>query len=382
MSKESKTMKKKVILGLSGGVDSSVAAYLLVKDGYDVEAVFMRNWDSATNHDLLGNPTANDEICEQEKDYQDALLVANKLGIKLHKVDFINDYWDRVFSYFLDEYKKNRTPNPDVLCNNEIKFKAFVDYAKKYNPDYIAMGHYAQIDHSDDHPKLKRAFDLNKDQTYFLSQLKEEQLKNVLFPIGHLDKKEVRKIAIEQNLATATKKDSTGICFIGERHFSDFLSNYLPAKPGLMKKMDGTVIKEHRGLMNYTIGQRKGLGIGGSKEDQGAWYVVGKDLKTNTLYVEPNAEDQHLYSDSALITDVIWRGPKIEGKMTAKFRYRQKDHQVDIKWIDDHSILVSYPQHIRSVTPGQVCAFYQDEICLGAGFIQEAYMDKKIRQYS
>ncbi len=382
MLKESDKMKKKVIIGLSGGVDSSVAAYLLLKDGYDVEAVFMRNWDSATNQDILGNPTAYDEICEQEKDYQDALLVANKLGIKLHKVDFIEDYWDRVFSYFLDEYKKNRTPNPDVLCNNEIKFKAFVEYAKKFNPDYIAMGHYAQIDHSGSHPKLKRAFDNNKDQTYFLSQLKEEQLKNVLFPIGNIDKKEVRKIAMEQGLATATKKDSTGICFIGERHFNDFLSNYLPAQPGLMKKMDGTVIKEHRGLMNYTIGQRKGLGIGGSKEDQGAWYVVGKDLKTNTLYVEPNEEDPHLYSDAALITDVIWRGPKIDGHMTAKFRYRQKDHPVSIQWVNDTTILVSYPQKIRSVTPGQVCAFYQDEICLGAGFIQEAYMDKKIRQYS
>ena len=375
-------MKKKVIIGLSGGVDSSVAAYLLKKDGYDVEAVFMRNWDSATNQDLLGNPTFDDEICEQEKDYQDAVLVANKLGIKLHKVDFIEDYWDRVFTYFLDEYKKNRTPNPDVLCNNEIKFKAFVDYAQKFNPDYIAMGHYAQIDHSGPYPKLKRAFDSNKDQTYFLSQLKEEQLKNVLFPIGHLDKKEVRRIAIEQDLATATKKDSTGICFIGERHFNDFLSNYLPAQPGLMKKIDGTVIKEHRGLMNYTIGQRKGLGIGGSKDDTGAWYVVGKDLITNTLYVEPNDEHQHLYSDSALITDVIWRGEKIDGQMTAKFRYRQKDHKVDVKWIDDTTILVSYPQKIRSVTPGQVCAFYQNDTCLGAGFIQEAYMDKKIRQYS
>ncbi len=382
MLKESEKMKKKVIIGLSGGVDSSVAAYLLIKDGYDVEAVFMRNWDSATNHDLLGNPTFDDEICEQEKDYQDALLVANKLGIKLHKVDFIEDYWDRVFTYFLDEYKKNRTPNPDVLCNNEIKFKAFVDYAQKYNPDYIAMGHYAQIDYSDIYPKLKRAADLNKDQTYFLSQLKEEQLKNVLFPIGHLDKKEVRRIAIEQDLATATKKDSTGICFIGERHFNEFLSNYLPAQPGLMKKLDGMIVKKHKGLMNYTIGQRKGLGIGGSKSDTGAWYVVGKDLLTNTLYVEPNDEHPHLYSDSALITDVIWRGPKIDGAMTAKFRYRQKDHSVNIKWIDEKTVFVSYPQKVRSVTPGQVCAFYQNDTCLGAGFIQEAYMDKKIRQYS
>jgi tRNA-uridine 2-sulfurtransferase len=374
--------KKKVIIGLSGGVDSSVAAYLLLKDGYDVDAVFMRNWDSAANHDFKGNPTTYDEVCEQEKDFQDAQLVADKLGIKLHKVDFIEDYWDRVFSYFLDEYKKNRTPNPDVLCNNEIKFKAFVDYAKKFNPDYIAMGHYARIDLTGDYPKLLRAIDSNKDQTYFLSQLKEEQLKNVMFPIGEIDKKEVRRIALEQNLATASKKDSTGICFIGERHFNQFLSNYLPAQPGKMKRLDGTILKDHHGLMNYTIGQRKGLGIGGSKDELGAWYVVGKDLKTNTLYVEPDFDHPHLYSDSALITDVIWRGPKINGKMTAKFRYRQKDNDVDVQWIDDHTVLVSYPQTIRAITPGQVCAFYQGEVCLGSGFISEAYMDKKTRLYS
>jgi tRNA-uridine 2-sulfurtransferase len=375
-------MRKKVIIGLSGGVDSSVAAYLLLKDGYDVEAVFMRNWDSATNRDVLGNPTVFDEVCEQEKDYMDALEVANKLGIILHKVDFIEDYWDRVFAYFLDEYKKNRTPNPDVLCNNEIKFKAFIDYAKKFQYDYIAMGHYARIDHSTGHPILLRAKDQNKDQTYFLSQLKTEQLKNVLFPIGELDKPLVRKIALEQGLITATKKDSTGICFIGERHFSQFLANYLPAQPGDMRKLDGTFVKKHFGLMNYTIGQRKGLGIGGSKDELGAWFVVGKDLKTNTLFVEPNGEHPHLYSDQALITDVIWRGEKISGKMTAKFRYRQADQDVDVTWIDENTIMVKYPQKIRSVTPGQVCAFYQGEVCLGSGFIQEAYFEGKVRLYS
>ncbi len=374
--------KKKVIIGLSGGVDSSVAAYLLLKDGYDVEAVFMRNWDSATNLDIKGNPTVWDEVCEQEKDYQDAKKVADKLGIILHKVDFIEDYWDRVFTYFLDEYKKNRTPNPDVLCNNEIKFKAFVDYAKRFNPDYIAMGHYAQIDRDGDYPKLLRAMDQNKDQTYFLSQLREDQLKNVMFPIGHLDKKDVRKIANEQGLATANKKDSTGICFIGERHFADFLSNYLPAQKGLMKRLDGTVIKEHFGLMNYTIGQRKGLGIGGTKEELDAWYVVGKDLTTNTLFVEPGFHHPHLYSDEALITDVVWRGPKVSGPMTAKFRYRQQDNDVFVEWIDDKTIRVTYPEKIRAVTPGQVCAFYQGDVCVGSGFIHEVYMEKKRRQYS
>lgn len=384
MLKESDVMqkKKKVIIGLSGGVDSSVAAYLLIKDGYDVEAVFMRNWDSATNKDFKGNPTAFDEVCEQEKDYQDAKAVADKLGIILHKVDFIEDYWDRVFTYFLDEYKKNRTPNPDVLCNNEIKFKAFVDYAKVFKPDYIAMGHYAQIDHSGLYPKLLRAYDQNKDQTYFLSQLKEEQLKNVLFPIGHLDKKEVRKIAIEQDLITANKKDSTGICFIGERHFAHFLSNYLPAQKGLMRRLDGTIIKEHFGLMNYTIGQRKGLGIGGTKEELSAWYVVGKDLHTNTLFVEPDFDHPHLYSNRSMITDVIWRGPKVSGKMTAKFRYRQQDNDVCVTWLDEHTIEVNYVQTIRAITPGQVCAFYQDNVCLGSGFISEVFMDKEKRQYT
>lgn len=374
--------KKKVIIGLSGGVDSSVAAYLLLKAGFEVEAVFMRNWDSATNSDLKGNPTRYDEVCEQEKDYQDALEVANKLGIKLHKVDFIDDYWDRVFTYFLDEYKKNRTPNPDVLCNNEIKFKAFVDYVQRFDADYIAMGHYAQVDLTGEYPKLIRAFDQNKDQTYFLSQLREDQLKNVMFPIGNIDKKEVRRIALEQDLATANKKDSTGICFIGERHFNEFLSNYLPAMPGDMKKLDGTYMKAHQGLMNYTIGQRKGLGIGGTKEDSGAWYVVGKDLTTNTLYVEPDFNHPHLFSDEAIITDVIWRGPKIDGLMTAKFRYRQMDHQVEVIWVDQTTIKVKYPQKVRAVTPGQVCAFYQKEVCVGSGFISEVFMDKKKRLYS
>ncbi|HHT55514.1 MAG TPA: tRNA 2-thiouridine(34) synthase MnmA, partial [Acholeplasma sp.] len=243
---------KKVIIGLSGGVDSSVAAYLLKEQGYNVEAIFMRNWDSTLNQDFKGNPTAFNEVCEQELDYQDALRVATQLNIKLHRVDFIKEYWDEVFTYFLDEYKKNRTPNPDILCNNEIKFKAFIKHAQELDFDYIAMGHYASIDHSNDEPVLLRAKDSNKDQTYFLSQLETKQLKNVLFPLGKLTKQEVREIAIRENLATATKKDSTGICFIGERNFSDFLSNYLPAKKGDMRKLDGTFIKEHYGLMNYT----------------------------------------------------------------------------------------------------------------------------------
>ncbi|HHW80024.1 MAG TPA: tRNA 2-thiouridine(34) synthase MnmA [Acholeplasmataceae bacterium] len=375
---------KKVIIGLSGGVDSSVAAHLLIKAGYEVEAVFMRNWDSATNLDFKGNPTAFDEVCEQEKDYLDAVKVANKLNIKLHKVDFIEEYWDEVFQYFLAEYNKNRTPNPDILCNNEIKFKAFIKYAKKFDFDHIAMGHYAQIDHSNGIPKLMRAKDENKDQTYFLSQLETEQLENVLFPIGNLDKSEVRKIAKELDLATADKKDSTGICFIGERHFTDFLSNYLPAKKGDMRKLDGTFVKTHYGLMNYTIGQRKGLGIGGTKDSTNAWYVVGKDLKTNTLYVEPDSNHPNLFSNNAIITEVKWRGSKdINNKsLTAKFRYRQEDINVEIEWLDDTTIKVYYNDLVKAVTPGQACVFYDGEVCLGSGFIDTVYMDEEKRQYS
>lgn len=374
--------RKKVILGLSGGVDSSVAAHLLIESGYDVEAVFMRNWDSATNLDFKGNPTAFDEVCEQEKDYLDAVKVANKLNIKLHKVDFIEEYWDEVFQYFLNEYNKNRTPNPDILCNNEIKFKAFIKYAQKFDFDYVAMGHYANIDHSTGRPILLRAKDQNKDQTYFLSQLEEKQLEKVLFPIGNLDKSDVRKIAQKLDLATADKKDSTGICFIGERHFTDFLSNYLPAKKGEMKRLDNTFIKEHYGLMNYTIGQRKGLGIGGTQSSTNAWYVVGKDLKTNTLYVEPNSEHPNLYSNNAIITEVKWRGPKLDGNLTAKFRYRQDDVNVKIEWINDNTIKVVYPDMVKAVTPGQACVFYKDNVCLGSGFIDEVFMDNTKRQYS
>ena len=373
---------KKVIIGLSGGVDSSVSAYLLKQEGYDVEAVFMRNWDSATNQDVLGNPTLYDDLCEQEKDYMDAKRVADFLNIKLHKVDFIEDYWDRVFAYFLEEYKKNRTPNPDVLCNNEIKFKAFIDYAKRFNPDYIAMGHYARIKVVNGVNHLQKGLDNSKDQSYFLSQLKLEQLNNVLFPIGNLTKAEVRKIANDINLPTANKKDSTGICFIGERHFNDFLANYLPAMPGEMKKLDGTYIKKHNGLMNYTIGQRKGLGIGGTKEDTGAWYVVGKDLKTNTLYVEPNSEHINLYSDEVIVKDVIWRGDKINKNYKAKFRYRQEDIDVELTWLDETSFKVYVPKNARAVTPGQVCAIYENDLCIGSGFIDTCYYKGEIRRYS
>ncbi len=374
-------MTKKVILGLSGGVDSSVAAYLLLEQGYDVEAVFMRNWDSAVNNDILGNPTACDEICPQEIDFEDAKKVADKLGIKLHKVNFVQEYWDHVFAYFLNEYKLGRTPNPDIMCNKEVKFKAFLNYAEKLNCDYIAMGHYARVIHENNEAKLLRGIDNNKDQTYFLCQLNQKQLQKALFPIGHLWKSEVRLIAKKLNLATATKKDSTGICFIGERDFNKFLQNYLPAQSGKMKNLSGQIIGEHSGLMHYTIGQRKGLGIGGAGNP---WFVVGKNLTENILYVEQGFDHPYVYSDSCIVMDVNWIDTiKFNGELncTAKFRYRQKDVDVTIKWIDDNTLIVNFHESVRAVTPGQAAVFYDDEVCLGGGFIDSAYFDGEKRQY-
>ena len=270
---------KKVVIGMSGGVDSSVAAILLKKQGYDVIGLFMRNWDSSINNDILGNPDLNSDICPQEKDYNDALKVCEKIGIPLHRIDFVKEYWDYVFTYFLDELKRGRTPNPDIMCNKYIKFDMFAKEARKLGADYIATGHYARLKDG----KLLRGIDQNKDQTYFLSQLSSKQLENVLFPIGDLEKPEVRKIANEYDLITANKKDSTGICFIGERNFSKFLSNYLPNQTGDIVNIEtNEVIGKHVGLMYYTIGQRKGLNIGGNSD---RIFVVGKNLDKNILYV-------------------------------------------------------------------------------------------------
>lgn len=373
--------KKRVVLGLSGGVDSSVAAYLLKEQGYEVIGLFMRNWDSTTNNDILGNPTLEDDVCTQEVDYQDAKAVADFLGIELHRVDFIKEYWDDVFSYFLDEYKKGRTPNPDIMCNKYIKFDAFIKHAEQFNYDYIAMGHYAQVNH-DDEVTMLRGHDNNKDQTYFLSQLTKEQLSKTLFPIGHLDKKDVRKIAHEQNIPTKDKKDSTGICFIGERNFKEFLSNYLPAQPGKMVTEDGEYIQDHAGLMYYTIGQRKGLGIGGSNQfSNEPWFVIGKDLEKNELIVGQGFHHPTLYSDSCLVTDVnLIHEDKYAFPLecTAKFRYRQRDHKVVVHKEND-AFLVKFVEDVRAVTPGQAAVFYMGDECLGGGFIQDVYKDGKKR---
>lgn len=376
-------MKKRVVVGLSGGVDSSVAAALLLEQGYDVIGLFMRNWDSTTNNDLLGNPTASDDICPQEIDYQDAEDVAKKLGIPIYRVDFIKEYWDNVFTYFLDEYRKGRTPNPDILCNKYIKFDAFIEHATRFNPDYIAMGHYARVVHGD-HPTMLRGIDNNKDQTYFLSQLTEDQLSTTLFPVGALTKQEVRDLANKYDLPTKNKKDSTGICFIGERDFAKFLHNYLPSQPGNMVTEDGQVIATHDGLMYYTIGQRKGLGIGGSQEfGNEPWFVIGKRLATNELIVGQGFHHPTLYSDSCLVEEVNlinighFTGTK---RCTAKFRYRQVDHPVTITFVGDN-LMVTFDQDVRAITPGQAAVLYDGEVCLGGGFIKEAYKHNQTREY-
>ena len=362
---------KKVVIGMSGGVDSSVAAIILQKQGYEVIGLFMRNWDSTINNDILGNPNLDNDICPQEQDYNDALEVCKKLNIPLHRVDFVKEYWDYVFTYFLDELKKSRTPNPDIMCNKYIKFDMFAKEAKKLGADYIATGHYARL--KDGH--LLRGIDDNKDQTYFLSQVSKKKFENVLFPVGNLNKEEVRKIAEEYDLITAKKKDSTGICFIGERNFKNFLKNYLPNTPGDVINIEtGEKVGEHIGLMYYTIGQRRGLDIGGFKDRM---FVVGKDVNKNILYVALNDENEFLLSDEALITDVNWISDKRPEKCTCKFRYRQKDHEISLKYVEDGNVLVSYPEKVKSVTPGQACVFYDGEECLGGGIIDTVYKSKE-----
>ncbi len=356
---------KKVVVGISGGVDSSVAAILLKEAGYEVIGLFMRNWDSLVNNDILGNKELNSgEVCTQEQDYMDALKVCQKLDIPLHRVDFVKEYWDYVFTYFLEELKLGRTPNPDIMCNKYIKFDMFVKEALKFDCDYVATGHYARMQDG----KLLRGIDNNKDQTYFLSQLTEKQLENVLFPVGNLEKKEVREIASKHGLITADKKDSTGICFIGERNFSNFLTNYLPNNPGNVVNIDTKeIVGKHIGLMHYTIGQRRGLNIGGTKDRM---FVVGKDLTTNILYISTGNEE-YLISDSCLIDNVNFNTSKRVTKCTAKFRYRQEDNEVELIYLDNGEVLVKYPQGVRSVTPGQACVLYDGDECLGGGIIKE-----------
>jgi len=363
---------KKVVIGMSGGVDSSVAAILLKNAGYEVIGLFMRNWDSSINNDYLGNPNLNNNICPQEQDYNDAIEVCKKIGIELHRVDFVKEYWDYVFNYFLEELKLGRTPNPDIMCNKYIKFDYFIREAKKLGADYIATGHYAKMENGN----LYRSFDQNKDQTYFLSQLSREQLENVIFPLGDIDKTEVRKIAQEYDLVTASKKDSTGICFIGERNFKEFLKNYLPNQAGeIINIEDGKVVGKHIGLMYYTIGQRRGLDIGGNDSRM---FVVGKDLNKNVLYVALGDENEYLYSDSCLVDNINFNCDLRPTECTAKFRYRAKDYPITLEYLENNEILVRY-EKIKSVTPGQACVFYVGEQCIGGGIIKEVRKkDKKL----
>lgn len=372
--------KPKIMVGLSGGVDSSVALIRLKEQGYDVEAMFMRNWDSAVNNDILGNPDLMEDICPQEKDYQDAQKVAEQLGIKLHRVDFIEEYWNAVFAYFLEEYKKNRTPNPDILCNKEIKFKSFLDKAKALGADYIAMGHYARVLHQDGKHYLLRGIDANKDQSYFLSQLTSEQLAQAFFPIGDMLKPDVRALAKAYDLVVADKKDSTGVCFIGERNFKEFLMNYIPANPGDIVSTDGKVLGQHDGVMYYTIGQRRGLHIGGPGE---AWFVCGKDTKKNQLIVGQGADTELLYANRAILTNVnIINGTLEDGlHITAKFRYRQPDEGITIHLLANGLVEVRCDRPVKAITPGQACVFYDGEYCLGGGTIDQVYMDDVVRKY-
>lgn len=372
----------KVIVGLSGGVDSAASVIRLKEEGYNVEAIYMRNWDSALNNDLLGNPTVMDEVCPQEKDYQDAVKVASKLGITLHRVDFIQEYWDSVFEYFLSEYRKNRTPNPDILCNKEIKFKAFLKKAFELGADYIAMGHYARVIHDEKNNKhyLLRGIDANKDQTYFLSQLTSAQLAKALFPVGDMLKPDVRALAQKYGLEVATKKDSTGVCFIGERNFKEFLMNYIPANPGDIIDTKGNIVGHHDGVMYYTIGQRHGLGIGGPGD---AWFVCGKDAKTNHLIVGQGQETELLYANRVLVRNINIINERFENGtvMSAKFRYRQNDVKVKVNWIDDDTLEVLTFEPTKAITPGQACVFYDNEYCLGGGTIDEVYMNDVKRNY-
>lgn len=369
--------KIRVVVGMSGGVDSSVTALLLKEQGYDVVGVFMKNWDD----------TDENGVCTATEDYKDVAKVANQIGVPYYSVNFEKEYWDRVFEYFLAEYRLGRTPNPDVMCNKEIKFKAFLDYAMQLGADYVATGHYAQVKRDEDGTvHMLRGVDNNKDQTYFLSQLSQEQLAKTMFPLGHMEKSEVREIAKKAKLATAQKKDSTGVCFIGEKNFKEFLGKYLPAQPGKMVTLDGQVKGDHAGLMYYTIGQRQGLGIGGGQGDNSEpWFVVGKELETNTLLVGQGFHHEHLYATSLEASEVHFTVdtpmPK-EFKCTAKFRYRQQDTGVTVILNDYQTkATVIFDEAVRAITPGQAVVFYNGDECLGGGLIDAAISEEKIRQY-
>ena len=347
----------KVLVGMSGGVDSSVSAYLLQNQGYEVHGLFMKNWE-----DDDGSP-----YCSIKEDFMDAVFVADQLNIPLYEINFAKEYKERVFSYFLTQLEEGRTPNPDILCNKEIKFKEFYDYAISNNYDYIATGHYAQINKS----KLLKACDTNKDQTYFLHAIDKKVLDKTLFPIGNIDKDQVRKIAKDKQLITSEKKDSTGICFIGERPFPDFISNYLKEKNGIIVDEKGNELGEHKGLQYYTLGQRQGIGIGGQKGSENSpWYVASKNIDTNTLTVVQGNTHPLLFSTELITRNKYLINQNIDEEFngTAKIRYRQKDQECNIK-ISEDKITVNFNNPQRAITPGQSVVIYKDDECLGGGEI-------------
>ncbi|MFE4568756.1 tRNA 2-thiouridine(34) synthase MnmA [Paenibacillus chitinolyticus] len=357
--------KQRVILGMSGGVDSSVAALQLKEQGYDVIGVFMKNWDDT---DEFGH-------CTAEEDAEDVRRVCDQIDIPFYTVNFEKEYSEKVFQYFLDEYKSGRTPNPDVMCNREIKFGEFLQKGLDLGADFIATGHYARLEERDGEFVLLRGNDSNKDQTYFLHALNQYQLSKAMFPIGHMPKPQVREIAAAAGLATAKKKDSTGVCFIGERNFKEFLSQYLPAQPGDIQTLDGEVKGRHDGLMYYTLGQRQGLGIGGSGTGE-PWFVADKDLERNILYVVQGDKHPRLYSKGLSATDVNWistRRPQGEFTCTAKFRYRQPDQGVTVTLGTDGAAEVVFHEPQKAITPGQSVVFYDGEICLGGGIIDKVH---------
>jgi len=355
----------RIVVGISGGVDSSVAAYLLKEQGHEVIGLFMVNWEE------------KDGACTAEEDFEDVKRVCNSIGIPYFSVNYAKEYYDRVFEYFLDELKKGRTPNPDVICNREVKFGPFLEQALKLGADKIATGHYAKKIEKNGKYYLAKADDLNKDQSYFLNQLSQAQLASVIFPLENIDKPKVREIAKKLDLSNAEKKDSTGICFIGERNFKKFLKEYLPAKPGKILDLEGKEVGNHEGLMYYTLGQRRGLGIGGRAGGSGQrWFVVKKDLQNNILYVS-QGEDDLLYSDGLLASGMNWIPELPEQKefeCFAKFRYRQPDQAVKVTILSDKEIKVDFKERQRAITPGQFVVLYDtDGICLGGGIIDESF---------
>lgn len=363
--------QEKVIVGMSGGVDSSVAAHLLLQQGYAVEGLFMKNWDEDDGT----------EYCTAKADYADAQAVAEHLGIHLHAANFAAEYWDGVFEHFLAEYRAGRTPNPDILCNREIKFRAFLDYALTLGASKIATGHYARLGEHEGSVSLLKGLDANKDQSYFLHAVGHRELAQSLFPVGAIEKSEVRRIAAQQGFKTHDKKDSTGICFIGERRFKDFLQCYLPAQPGPIETLAGEVLGEHQGLMYHTIGQRQGLGIGGlASHGDAPWYVAGKDLPRNTLLVVQGNEHSALYAEALLVEDLFWidgQAPALPLQCSAKIRYRQMDQACTLT-LGSLGHRVSFESPQRAISPGQSVVFYRGEHCLGGGVIQRALSEEAL----